>query len=122
MQLALGLCRSYWVVRLCARIFSRHECRVGSTGRAIVTVMMNSGQWSVVSGQLQRELKLAERRRRQVVPIAPPPPPSTRFVPCRHVDIFDPQRPVRALLALAVLRHYMRPPSSVAPGFRGHHT
>jgi len=63
------------------------------------------------SGQLQRQLNLAERRRRQIVPIMPLPSPSARFVPCRHVDIFDPQRPVRAFLALAILGHDFGPPS-----------
>jgi len=63
------------------------------------------------SGVLQRQLNLAERRRRQIVPIMPPPSPSARFVPCRHADIFDPQRLVRAFLALAILGQDFRPPS-----------
>ena len=49
MQLALGLCGSYWVGGLGVRIVSSHECRVGSTGPAIVTVIMNSGQRSVAA-------------------------------------------------------------------------
>ena len=44
MQLVLGFCRSYWVWGSCARIVRGHECRVGSTDRAIVTVICHSHQ------------------------------------------------------------------------------
>jgi len=40
MQLALGLCGSYWVVGLRARIVSSHECQMGSTGPVIVTASL----------------------------------------------------------------------------------
>jgi len=39
MQLELASRRSYRVSDWCVRIVWSHECRVGSTGRAIVTVI-----------------------------------------------------------------------------------
>jgi len=53
MQLELAFCRSYRLSDSRVRIVRSHECRVGSTGRVIVTVM----QTIPVLGQSERDLK-----------------------------------------------------------------